>query len=185
MKTFKIIFCIVLVVAIAFGVMGLRLGKNNLDASVEKVMNTEDFKDLYLDNSLFYRFEGFGFTWMQFKEEFIENYENCYSQRMKISLTNKNDFDITVLGIEVKEGGDGIYELYFSVTPEKTVTVPANCTEEHSVWFPIMSIGPDKNDTLEIVQKNVSLKLIYADASKNIQSLAEASEDDLIYEWIR
>ncbi len=184
MKKFKIIFCVLLAVAITVGTIGIRFGKNTLNATVETVMNTKLFEQVYLDNSNFDKFSGLGFTWPEFRDRFLDNYENCYSQRVKITVLNENDFDITVLGLQVKEG-KGKNEVHISLTPEKTVTVPANTTEPKAVWFLVMSEGPDKGETLQIIREKTVLKIIYAKASDNIQSLDEADEKALKYEWIR
>ena len=184
MKKFKIIFCIVLAVSIAVGVIGIRFGKNTLNGTVETVMNTKMFEKVYLDHSNFDKFEDLGFTWPEFQDRFLDNYENCYSQRVKITVTNENDFDITVLGLQVKEG-ENKYEVHISATPEKTVTVPANSTEPKNIWFLVLSEGPDKGETLDIIREKMALKLIYAKASDNIQSLDDADEKALKYEWIR
>lgn len=184
MKKLKIIFCILLVIAVALGAAGVRFGKNTLNATVETVMNTSRFAELYVDNSKFDDFTGFGYTWTEFQRKFIDNYENCYAQRMKVTLINENDFDITVLGVELKEG-NGENQIYISETPERVITVPANTTEPMAVWFMVMTEGPEKDETLVIIREEVTMKIIYTEASNNIKSLGEAPKDALKYEWIR
>ncbi len=185
MKKIKIIFCVLLAVAITVGVLGIRLGKNSLNAYVETVKGSPFFIEYYEDRSLFEEYiEGFGFDITEFDRQFIDNYENCYGQRAKIMITNENDFDITVLGLEVKEGV-GAKGIYISSTPEKVVTVPANTKEPVEIWFRIVSEGPERFETEEIIDKYISIKLIYTDASNNVQSLSDASDDILKYEWLR
>ena len=185
MKKLKIIYCIVLIASIAVGVAGVRFGKNTLNAYIETVKSTMFLKDYYLDHTLYDELmAGFSFNRTVFDADFQDNFENYYGQRVKIMLTNENDFDITVLGLQIKEG-ENHKDIHISRTPEKVVTVPANTTEPVGIWFRIISEGPERDETLAILEKEISLKLIYTDASNNVQSLSDAPEDILKYEWIR
>ena len=154
----KIAFCVLLAAALAIGVLQPRWGRNTLEATCTQIRNGRFTVSVHSD---------------------VEEY---YPQRMCVSLVNKNDFDVTVLGLRVEKGDESRFRLYR--TPEQTVTIPAHTTEPQNVWFRIVSYGPENEQVLEKLRRDFSVRIVYADAAAGITALSEADESVLRTEWV-
>ena len=156
---FKIAFCVLLAAALAWGAVDLHWGRNHLNATFAEIRNGS------------------------FEYQSRTDIEEYYPQRLKITVVNENDFDVTVVGLRVEKGDESRFLLYR--TPEKAVTVPAHTTEPQSVWFRVVSFGPENEQVLDSLRDNFSVRLIYADASTGITAMDGADAELLQTEWIR
>ena len=157
---FKIGFCVLLVAALAYGATNLHLGRNSLHASFVEIRNGSFSVDL--------------------PEGDLREY---YAQRLKITLVNDNDYDVVVLGLRVEKGDESDFQLERS--PEQTVTIPAHTSVPQSVWFRIVSFGPENEEVLETLRRDFSVRVVYADAAAGIDALDAADTADLKTEWVR
>lgn len=154
---FKIAFCVLLVAALVYGALDLRPGRNTLHATFAAVRNGD-------------------FTAEAPQGETRE----LYMQRLKITLVNDNDYDVTVLGLRVERGDERDFRV--ERTPEQAVTIPAHTSEPQNVWFHIVSYDSDNDAVLAALRKEYAIRLVYADAASGVTSPdAEAVRT----EWVR
>ena len=156
---FKIAFCVLLVAALVYGAVDLHWGSNRLHASFAEIHNGK------------------------FDVQMHAQIEEYYPQRLKVTLVNENDFDVTVLGLRVEKGDESRFQLYR--TPERVVTIPAHTTQTQNIWFRIVSYGPENEQVLEQLQNAFSVRILYVDASTGITALSAADPQVLQSEWIR
>lgn len=184
-KAFKIGFCVLLVFAVLYAALGLHFGSNRLEAKFADVKNSDCLEKMILDWDRYaYMADGFPFTREEFYREAVAPFDAYYGQRIKVTAVNKNSFDIRILGLEILSG-NGSGTIYVSCIPERVITIPAKTEVPQSVWFPVISSGPGNEEVLEKVRKEMQVKIVYADAACDAQSLADADAALLRKEWIR
>lgn len=155
----KIAFCVLLAAALAYGALDLHWGRRCLHASFDTIRNGD------------------------FTIETAGDTRETYPLRLKITLVNDNDYDVTVLGLRVEKGDESDFRI--DRTPERIVTIPAHTTEPQNVWFHIVSFGPENEEILQTLRRDFSIRIVYADAASGIVSLSAADDDALRTEWVR
>ncbi|MCL2509312.1 MAG: hypothetical protein FWF05_09070 [Oscillospiraceae bacterium] len=128
--------------------------------------------------------KGFGFTEAEFKAKFVDNYDKWTGNVLEIKLTNKNDFEVDVLGLDVKKNGSK--KVYVSKALDATsFGIPANYDGETTVYVMVLaesSLGTE-SEILDQIKK-MDIKVIYADKAAHAESLDEAKPADLKYDTI-
>ena len=124
-----------LVAALLYGALDIRLGKSRLHAAFAEVRNAD------------------------FAVQAEPGGREYYTLRLKVTAVNENDFDVTVKGLRIEKGDESDFVL--ERTPERSVTIPAHTSEAQNIWFRIVSYGPENEEILEMLRKDSSARIAY------------------------
>ena len=185
MKRLVKTIALVLAVAVLMGMCGCGVSGGKLHATCDKVINSDFLAKYNSDQDKYdYLMRGFNMTKEQLMEEAVYRYQYVDGVRAGISLENGNDFDITVIGLDVKNNGE--QNNIVSILPRSTVTLKAGETQRQTVWFDIIAEGSEySNEEIFECVKGMGLRLIYVRTDSGIETLSDAPEETLIYERVK
>ena len=159
-------------------------GRSGLTANCTALNSSDFYAKYYTDQKKYdYLLDGFNLTKEQ-KIYYLREYNYLMGVKLCIEVVNKNNFDIRVIGLEIKKNGEN--ETLISTTPRTVVEIAANTEVPKKVWFDVFADGGEyTNDELLEMAKGMGLKLIYVDASTDIKSLSGAAQENLKYEKVK
>ena len=185
-KSVRIISIIIAILLVAAS-SGCSAFSGKLDAKVVKVDNSDFFNKYYSDQEKYaYLVSGFNsISEDVLLNHYLHRFNYWIGVKLCVQAVNKNNFDITVVGLEV--GNNGCKETTLSNTPRAVVDIKAGTSEPQNIWFDSFADGSTytNEEICDIIVKEMPLKLIYVKAESGIRTLDDASESDLIYEKVK
>lgn len=100
---------------------------------------------------------------------------------VEISVSNANDYPVSMLGLKVDEtkiGKDGVY--FSPYEGNVTMGMPAHFTGSQTIYCKVIA---DKALSMEDVLKTLgkmNIRCVYVDSATGVEDLVEANEEDLM-----
>jgi hypothetical protein len=184
LKVFVRIIGLALALSILVSLCGCGTGGGKIKATCTALNNSDFYAKYFTDQEKYdYLLEGFNLTQEQ-KIYYLREYNYLSGVKLCIEVVNKNDFDIRIIGLEIKRNGED--DTVISTMPRAVVEIKANTKEPQKVWFDAFADGGEftNNELLEQA-RGMGLKIIYVDASTGVNRLPEADKKILKYEKVR